>query len=175
MSKNIISNLMKQAQQMQERVKKLQEEAAGKTVEASSGGGMVTVVANGRQEVLSIKIDPSVVDPKDIEMLQDLVTAAVNEALRKSQDLMKEEMARLTAGMGLPRDCFRNCGFRNAECGVAEPQARCGQCPLTCVCGLTQKYGMRRSGQDSGGERARRSVPDACTCETSGQGRGTGC
>jgi DNA-binding YbaB/EbfC family protein len=106
MSKNMLSNLMKQAQQMQERVKKLQEEAAGKTVEASAGGGMVTVVANGRQEVLSIKIDPSVVDPKDIEMLQDLVTAAVNEALRKSQDVMKEEMARLTSGMGLPPGLF---------------------------------------------------------------------
>lgn len=106
MSKNLLNNLMKQAQQMQERVKRLQEEAAGKTVEASSGGGMVTVKANGRQEVLSIKIDPSVVDPKDIDMLQDLVTAAVNEALRKSQDLMKEEMARLTAGMGLPPGLF---------------------------------------------------------------------
>jgi DNA-binding YbaB/EbfC family protein len=102
MSKNIIGNLMKQAQQMQERVKKLQEEAAGKTVEASSGGGMVTVMANGRQEVLSIKIDPSVVDPKDIDMLQDLITAAVNEALRKSQDLMKAEMGNLASGMGLP-------------------------------------------------------------------------
>ncbi len=102
MSKNIIGNLMKQAQQMQERVKKLQEEAAGKTVEASAGGGMVTVVANGRQEIISIKIDPSVVDSSDIEMLQDLVRAAVNESLRKSQDLMKEEMASLTAGMGLP-------------------------------------------------------------------------
>lgn len=106
MSKNIISNLMKQAQQMQERVKKLQEEAAGKTVEASSGGGMVTVVANGRQEVISIKIDRSVVDPEDIEMLQDLITAAVNEALRKSQDVMKEEMAKLTSGMGLPPGMF---------------------------------------------------------------------
>ncbi len=106
MSKNMLSNIMKQAQQMQERVKKLQEEAGGKTVEASSGGGMVTVVANGRQEVLSIRIDPSVVDPKDIEMLQDLVTAAVNEALRKSQDLMKEEMGKLTAGMGLPPGMF---------------------------------------------------------------------
>ena len=106
MSKNMLSNIMKQAQQMQERVKKLQEEAGGKTVEASSGGGMVTVVANGRQEVLSIKIDPSVVDPKDIEMLQDLTTAAVNEALRKSQDLMKEEMGKLTAGMGLPPGMF---------------------------------------------------------------------
>ncbi len=91
---------------MQERVKKLQEEAGGKTVEASSGGGMVTVVANGRQEILSIKIDPSVVDPSDLEMLQDLVTAAVNEALRKSQDLMKEEMAKLTSGMGLPPGMF---------------------------------------------------------------------
>ena len=91
---------------MQERVKKLQEEAGNKAVEASSGGGMVTVVANGRQEVLSIKIDKSVVDPNDVEMLQDLVTAAVNEALRKSQELMKEEMGRLTAGMGLPPGMF---------------------------------------------------------------------
>jgi DNA-binding YbaB/EbfC family protein len=106
MSKNLLNNLMKQAQQMQERVKKLQEEAGNKTVEASSGGGMVTVVANGRQQVLSIRIDKSVVDPGDIEMLQDLVTAAVNEALRKSQDLMKEEMGRLTAGMGLPPGMF---------------------------------------------------------------------
>src|SRR5512147_3227908 len=102
MSKNMLSNIMKQAQQMQERVKKLQDEAGSKTVEASSGGGMVVVVANGRQEVLSIKIDRSVVDPNDIEMLQDLVAAAVNEALRKSQALMKDEMGRLTAGMGLP-------------------------------------------------------------------------
>ena len=102
MSKNLLNNLMKQAQQMQERVKKLQEEAGNKTVEASAGGGMVTVVANGRQDVLSIRIDRSVVDPNDIEMLQDLVTAAVNEALRKSQEFMKEEMGRLSAGMGLP-------------------------------------------------------------------------
>ncbi len=106
MSKNLLNNLMKQAQQMQERVKKLQEEAGNKTVEASAGGGMVTVVANGRQEVLSIKIDKSVVDPADVDMLQDLVTAAVNEALRKSQELMKGEMGRLTAGMGLPPGMF---------------------------------------------------------------------
>ncbi len=106
MSKNMLSNIMKQAQQMQERVKKIQEEAGSKTVEASAGGGMVTVVANGRQEVISIKIDPSVVDPKDIDMLQDLVTAAVNEALRKSQELMKAEMGRMTAGMGLPPGLF---------------------------------------------------------------------
>jgi len=106
MSKNLLNNLMKQAQQMQERVKKLQDEVGQKTVEASAGGGMVTVVANGRQEALSIKIDRSVVDPNDIEMLQDLVSAAVNEALRKSQELMKEEMGRLTAGMGLPPGMF---------------------------------------------------------------------
>lgn len=91
---------------MQERVKKLQEEAGNKTVEASSGGGMVIVVANGRQEILSIKIDKSVVDPNDVEMLQDLVTAATNEALRKSQELMKAEMGRMTAGMGLPPGLF---------------------------------------------------------------------
>lgn len=106
MSKNILNNLMKQAQQMQERVKKVQEEAGNKTVEATSGGGMVTVVANGRQEVLSIRIDRSVVDPQDVEMLQDLVSAAVNEAIRKSQELVKEEMSRLTAGMGLPPGLF---------------------------------------------------------------------
>ena len=106
MSKNLLNNLMKQAQQMQEQVKKLQAEAANKTVEASSGGGMVTVVANGRQEVLSIKIDKSVVDPGDVEMLQDLVAAAVNEALRKSQELMKDEMGRMTSGMGLPPGLF---------------------------------------------------------------------
>lgn len=106
MSKNIINNLMKQAQQMQDRVKKLQDEVGNKTVEASAGGGMITVVVNGRQEVLSIKIDPSVVDRNEIEMLQDLVTAAVNEALRKSQDLMKDEMGRMTAGLGLPPGLF---------------------------------------------------------------------
>ncbi len=106
MSKNLLNNLMKQAQQMQERVKKLQEEAGNKTVEASSGGGMVTVVANGRQEILSIKIDKSVVDPGDVDMLQDLVIAAVNEALRQSQELMKSEMGRLTSGMGLPPGLF---------------------------------------------------------------------
>ncbi|MDH4162796.1 MAG: YbaB/EbfC family nucleoid-associated protein [Nitrospirota bacterium] len=106
MSKNLLNNLMKQAQQMQERVKKLQEEVGNKTVEASSGGGVVTVVVNGKQEVLSIKLDKSVIDPNDIDMLQDLVTAAVNEALRKSQDLMKNEMGRLTSGMGLPPGLF---------------------------------------------------------------------
>ena len=106
MSKRMLGDIMREAQKLQAKMAEMQEEAKKKTVEATAGGGMVTVVANGRQEVLSIKIDPSVVDPKDIDMLQDLITAAVNEALRKSQDLMKEEMGKLTAGMGLPPGLF---------------------------------------------------------------------
>ena len=83
---------MKQAQKMQAQIAKIQEELAQKTVEASAGGGMVSVVANGKQEIVSIKIEPEVVDPKDVEMLQDLVVAAVNEALRKAREAMEEEM-----------------------------------------------------------------------------------
>jgi len=81
---------------------KLQEEAAQKTVEATAGGGMVTVVVNGRQQVLSINIEAEVVNPDDIDMLQDLVLAAVNEGLRKSQEFMAEEMKGMTGGMNIP-------------------------------------------------------------------------
>ncbi len=102
MSKKLLGNLMKQAQMMQEKMQKVQEEAAAKTVEASAGGGMVTVTANGKMEVLSIKIEKEAVDPNDVEMLQDLVAAAVNEALRKAQDMMNEEMGKVTGGLGLP-------------------------------------------------------------------------
>jgi DNA-binding YbaB/EbfC family protein len=102
MSKKLLGNLMKQAQMMQEKMQKVQEEAARTTVEASAGGGMVTVTANGRMEVLSIKIEKEAVDPNDVEMLQDLVAAAVNEALRKAQDMMNEEMGKVTGGLGLP-------------------------------------------------------------------------
>jgi len=98
----MLGNLMKQAQMMQEKLAKAQEDAATRTVEATAGGGMVTVVANGKMEVLSIKIEKDVVDPEDIDMLQDLVTAAVNEALKKAQDMMGEEMGKITGGMGLP-------------------------------------------------------------------------
>jgi hypothetical protein len=94
-----IGNLMKQAQKIQAKMAQIQEEMASKTIEAQSGGGMVSVVANGRQEILSIKIDPEVVNPDDIEMLQDLIIAAVNEALRKSSDMMKEEINKLTGGL----------------------------------------------------------------------------
>ncbi len=101
MSKKMFGDIIKQAQKMQEQLAKIQEEAANKTVEASSGGGMVTVSANGRQEILSIRIDRDVINPDDAEMLQDLVVAATNEALRKARDMVAEEMKGLTGGMGL--------------------------------------------------------------------------
>ena len=97
-----IGNIMKQAQAMQERLAKLQAEAATKTVQASSGGGMITVVANGGMEVVSIRIDPEVLRSNDAEMLQDLVVAAVNEALRKAREMVAEEMKGVTGGLQIP-------------------------------------------------------------------------
>ena len=95
-------NLLKQAQQMHTKITELQEEMAGKTVEVSSGGGMVSIVMNGKQEVLSIRIDPEVVNREEIDMLQDLIAAAVNEALRKSHEMMTEEMKKITGGLAIP-------------------------------------------------------------------------
>lgn len=95
-------NILKQAQQMHSRIAQLQEEMAGRTVEASSGGGMVNIVMNGKQEILSIHIDPEVVSKEDIEMLQDLIMAAMNEAIRKSQEMMTEEMKKITGGLSVP-------------------------------------------------------------------------
>lgn len=97
-----VNRMMKQAQKMQSDMKKVQEELANSIVEAASGGGMVKVVATGAQEVKSIEIKPEAVDPDDVEMLQDLVLAAVNEALRKSRELAASEMAKITGGLGLP-------------------------------------------------------------------------
>jgi DNA-binding YbaB/EbfC family protein len=97
-----MGQLMKQAQQIQSKMAKLQEELAEKTVEASAGGGMVTAVVNGRQEIVSIQIDPEVVDSDDVEMLQDLVMAAVNDALTRARNMMSEEMGNLTKGMNIP-------------------------------------------------------------------------
>ena len=93
---------MKQAQQIQEQMAKLTSELEEKIVEASSGGGMVTVTVNGRQEIVSIKIMPEAVDPGDVPMLEDLVTAAVNEALRQSKELMQQEIGKLTGGLRIP-------------------------------------------------------------------------
>ncbi len=97
-----LGNILKQAQQMQSRISQLQEEMAEKTVEASSGGGMVNLVMNGKQEIVSLRIDPEVVSKEDIEMLQDLIKAAVNEAIRKSQEMMAEEMKKITGGLSIP-------------------------------------------------------------------------
>ncbi len=97
-----IKNLMKQAQQMQAKLAKVQEDLKAKEVEASAGGGMITAVVNGAQEILSVKIEREIVNPDDVEMLQDLVRAAVNEALKKSRELMSEEMGKVTGGLGIP-------------------------------------------------------------------------
>lgn len=97
-----MGNMMKQAQKLQAKMAKMQEELANQTVEGTAGGGMVTVVANGRQQVMSISIDKEVVDPDDLEMLQDLVTAAVNDALSKAQEMVASEMGKLTGGMNIP-------------------------------------------------------------------------
>lgn len=95
-------SLLKQAQQMQARMAKIQEELSGKTVEASSGGGMVTVVANGRQEIVSVRIEKEVVSPDEVDLLQDLVRGAVNEALARSREMAAAEMAKITGGIDLP-------------------------------------------------------------------------
>ncbi len=97
-----LGSIMKQAQKIQAQIAKVQEELAQKTVEATAGGGMITVVANGKQEIVSITIEPEVIEAKDIEMLQDLVVAAVNEALRKAQEMASEEMRKITGGLQIP-------------------------------------------------------------------------
>jgi DNA-binding YbaB/EbfC family protein len=95
-------NIMKQAQAMQQKMMRLQKELEEKEVEATSGGGMVTATVNGKQQVVSLKIEPAVVDPEDTEMLEDLVVAAINEALKKSQEMAQEEMAKITGGLNIP-------------------------------------------------------------------------
>jgi DNA-binding YbaB/EbfC family protein len=94
--------MMKQAQQMQAQMMKVQEELANKEIDASSGGGMVVVKINGQQEVLSVKIDPEVFKDGDKEMLEDLIVAALNEARRKALDIAKEQMSAITGGLSLP-------------------------------------------------------------------------
>jgi DNA-binding YbaB/EbfC family protein len=95
-------NLMKEAQRLQQQMAELQEQVAQKKVEATAGGGMVTVEANGRQEITAIKIDPEVVNRDDVQMLEDLILAASNEALRKSRELVQQELGKLTGGLKIP-------------------------------------------------------------------------
>lgn len=97
-----MGKMMKQIQKMQAEMARLQEELGQKEVEATAGGGAVRVVVNGKQEVLKIEIKPEAVDPEDVEMLQDLLVAAVNEALRKSQEMVAQEMSRISGGLKLP-------------------------------------------------------------------------
>ena len=97
-----MGNMMKQAQKLQSKMLKMQEELASKTVETSAGGGMINVVANGRQQIVSITIDKEVVDPDDVEMLEDLVMAAANDALTQARDMMNNGMGELTKGMNIP-------------------------------------------------------------------------
>lgn len=94
--------MMKQLQQMQAKMAKVQEDLGSMTVTGTAGGGVVEVVVNGHQKVLSVTVKPEVIDPSDVEMLQDLVLAAVNEAMDKARELASKEMGSLTAGLGLP-------------------------------------------------------------------------
>ncbi|MCK8824512.1 YbaB/EbfC family nucleoid-associated protein [Fuchsiella alkaliacetigena] len=97
-----MGKMMKQVQKMQSQMKKAQEDLADEEVEATAGGGVVKVVANGKQEIVDISIDPDAVDPEDVEMLEDLILAATNEAMRKVQDMASEKMGDLTGGMNIP-------------------------------------------------------------------------
>jgi hypothetical protein len=101
-----LKKMMQQAQKMQEQLAETQAELAGKTVTATAGGGKVTVVANGAGDVISIKISKEVVDPEDVEMLEDLVLTGVKKAIEEGKALAQNEMGRLTAGMGLPPGMF---------------------------------------------------------------------
>lgn len=101
-----MNNMIKQAQKMQKDMMKMQEELEQRQIETSAGGGAVTVVVTGKKELVSINIKPEVVDPDDVEMLQDLIMAAVNEAIRKADEMVNSEMGKLTGGLGLPGGLF---------------------------------------------------------------------
>lgn len=101
-----MSGMMKKVQKLQADMAKLQEELKARTLEVSTGGGAVKVVVNGEKKIQSIKIAPTAVDPEDVEMLEDLVTAAINEAMSKVDDMMAQEMGKLTGGLNLPPGMF---------------------------------------------------------------------
>lgn len=97
-----MSNVVRQAQKMQEEMEKVQAELEDKTVEATAGGGMVSVTANGKKEIISLKINPEAVDPDDVETLEDLVMVAVNDAINKADEMMAEGMSAVTGGLNIP-------------------------------------------------------------------------
>lgn len=102
MMRGNMQNMMKQMQKMQKKMAEAQEELGQKTLEGTAGGGMVTVTVTGHKEVVDVKINPEAVDPDDVEMLQDLVLAAVNDALKKTDELTNSTMGQFTKGMNLP-------------------------------------------------------------------------
>lgn len=97
-----MNNVIKQAQKMQEEMEKVQSELEDKTVEAKAGGGMVTVTANGKKEIVSLKINPEAVDPEDVETLEDLVMVAVNDAISQADEMMADGMSAVTGGLNIP-------------------------------------------------------------------------
>ena len=97
-----VPNMLKQAQMMQEQMQAMQADVESKEIETVAGGGMVKVVANGKKEILSIKINPDVVDPDDVETLEDIVMVAVNDAIKKADDMMAEGMSEITGGISIP-------------------------------------------------------------------------
>ena len=101
MSKNM-QNLMKQAQQMQQKISTLQKELEGRELETSSGGGMIKIKVNGKQEILEIKLDKECVDPNDIEMLEEIVKTGVNQAIKESQEMVSSAMSKVTGGLNIP-------------------------------------------------------------------------
>ena len=100
--KGQMNNIVRQAQRMQSQIEKIQEEIAEKRVEASAGGGMVTAVVNGNSELLELNINPEVVDPADVEILQEMVIGAVNQAMKTATDMMNSEIEKVTGGLNLP-------------------------------------------------------------------------
>lgn len=99
---NQFGNLMKQAQEMQKKMAQVQEDLANRVVEGSAGGGMVTAQVTGKLKLVALKIDPEVVDPDDVEMLEDLVIAAISQATTKAEEMAQEEMGKVTGGLGMP-------------------------------------------------------------------------
>ncbi|MFW6158154.1 MAG: YbaB/EbfC family nucleoid-associated protein [Planctomycetota bacterium] len=99
---NQFGNLMKQAQEMQKKMAQVQDDLANRVVEGSAGGGMVTAQVNGKMKLVALKIDPEVVDPDDVEMLEDLIIAAVSQASKKAEELAQEEMSKVTGGLAMP-------------------------------------------------------------------------
>ncbi|MEW6624983.1 MAG: YbaB/EbfC family nucleoid-associated protein [Bacillota bacterium] len=97
-----MGKMMKQVQKMQQQMQKMQEELEQRTLEATAGGGVVKVVANGKMQIVSVEISPEAIDPEDVEMLQDMILAATNEALQKIQEMMQSEMGKITGGLNIP-------------------------------------------------------------------------